>query len=120
MAATRSFGFHRLVGCPLGESGWLLGGMDQEVSGCGSVRPPVPVYRRMTPCDDHGFTMSVRADAGVAVLDHTPALPPKTPSARRGAGRRRPDCPVLQVLEHRETSDGTHFVDEESLGGQSL
>ncbi|UPT46668.1 MULTISPECIES: hypothetical protein [Streptomyces] len=27
---------------------------------------------------------------------------------------------MLQVLEHRETSDGTYFVDEESLGGQSL
>ncbi|MFD5208624.1 aminoglycoside phosphotransferase family protein [Streptomyces anulatus] len=30
------------------------------------------------------------------------------------------DYPVPQVLEHGETSDGTFFVDEESLGGQSL
>lgn len=30
------------------------------------------------------------------------------------------DYPVPQVLEHGEASDGTYFVDEESLGGQSL
>ncbi|MGW5986102.1 aminoglycoside phosphotransferase family protein [Streptomyces anulatus] len=30
------------------------------------------------------------------------------------------DYPVPQVLEHGETSDGTYFVDEEALGGQSL